>query len=143
MLGFPLFAEQPGNCQRASDKGFGLQMNIHNFTSAELFDNIQKMLNNKSYSNTIKHSSATLRDEPLIGPKKAAHWIGHVIKYGSAHMRSPAMNLSLYRFFMFDVIAILFVISFAFTCVICVSVITITRATWRQTRYLPNQKKMQ
>lgn len=143
MLGFPLFADQPANCKRACDKGFGLQMNIYNFTSAELFDNIQEILNNNTYRDTIKHSSATLRDEPLFGPKKAAHWIEHVIKYGSAHMRSPAMNLPLYRFIMLDVLAIFLVMTFIFTAIICVSTLVITRAIWRKQTYRPSQKKIQ
>jgi len=143
MLGFPLFAEQPGNCERAHAKGFGLQMNIHNFTSAELFANMQEMLNNKTYSDTIKHSSATLRDEPLVGPKKAAHWIEHVIKYGSAHMRSPAMNLPLYRFIMLDVLAIFFVMIFVVTAITCVSTLAITRAVRRKLMHRPSKKKVQ
>jgi len=143
MLGFPLFAEQPANCERACAKGFGLQMNIHNFTSAELFDNIQEMLNNRSYGDTIKRSSATLRDEPLIGPKKAAHWIEHVIRYGSAHLRNPAMNLPLYRFIMLDVLSILFVVTFVVIAIISVCAVAITRAVWRQLRYHPSQKQTQ
>jgi len=143
MLGFPLFAEQAGNCERAHAKGFGLQMNVHNFTSAELFANIQEMLNNKTYSDTIKHSSATLRDEPLVGPKKAAHWIEHVIKYGSAHMRSPAMNLPLYRFIMLDVLAIFVVMIFAVTAIICVSTLAITRAVKRKLMHHPSKKKVE
>jgi len=141
MLGFPLFGDQPGNCQRAHAKGFGLQMNIHNFTSAELFANMQEILNNKTYSDTIKRSSATLRDEPLVGPKKAAHWIEHVIKYGSAHMRSPAMNLPLYRFIMLDVLAVFFVMTFALIAFICVSTVAITRAVGRKLMHRPSQKK--
>ena len=143
MLGFPLFAEQPGNCERAHAKGFGLQMNIHNFTSAELFANIQEMLNNKTYSDAIKHSSATLRDEPLVGPKKAAHWIEHVIKYSSAHIRSPAMNLPLYRFIMLDVLAIFVVMIFAITAIICVSTLAITKAVKRKLMHYSSEKKVQ
>jgi len=143
MLGFPLFAEQPTNCERAYAKGFGLRMDIHHFTSADLFVNIQEMLNNRTYRDIVKHGSATLRDEPLLGPKKAAHWIEHVIKYGSAHMRSPAIDLPLYRFIMLDVLATFSVIALVVAAVIYVSIAAISRAMWRKMMNSPSQKKMQ
>jgi len=128
MLGFPLFAEQQSNCERTRAKGFGLTMSVHNFTSAELFDNIQEILNNEAYRETIQRSSAVLRDEPLFGPKKAAHWIEHVMKYGSAHLRSPAMDLPIYRFLMFDVLAIFLIAAFIVIAVICICTVLVTRA---------------
>jgi len=143
MLGFPLFAEQPYNCKRALAKGFGLTMNIHNFTAEELFDNIQEMLNNRTYSDNIKRSSAILRDEPLIGPNKAAHWIEHVVKYGSSHLRSPAMDLPLYRFLMLDVLAIIFITALVVLTITCLCVIFITRLIWRKLFYKPSKKKSQ
>jgi len=143
MLGFPLFAEQSLNCERALAKGFGLMMNIHNFTAEELFDNIQEMLNNKTYSETIKRSSAILRDEPLFGPEKAAHWIEHVVKYGSAHMRSPAMDLPLYRFLMLDVVAIFFIVTSVVVAITCLFTVAITRIIWRNWLHPPSQKKTQ
>ena len=119
MLGFPLFAEQPANCAQMHRRGFGLRMNVHNFTSAELFANIQQLLGNDTYRDTVKRGSATLRDEPLFGPNKAAHWIEHVIKYGSAHLRSPVMDLPLYRFLMLDVLAVLIISMFVVVIVAC------------------------
>ena len=143
MLGFPLFAEQSLNCQRARAKGFGLTMNIHNFTSEELFDNIREMLNNNTYSDTVKRSSAILRDEPLFGPEKAAHWIEHVVKYGSAHLRSPAMDLPLYRFLMLDVVAIFFIVTSVVIAITCLSTVAVAKIIRRKWLYPPSQKKTQ
>jgi len=143
MLGFPLFADQPSNCERARAKGFGLTMNIHEFSSEEMFDNIQEMLGNKSYGDNIKRCSAILRDEPMLGPKKVAHWIEHVVTYGSAHLCSPAMDLPLYRFLMLDVLVIIFVVTFIVTAVICVSTIAVTRIIRRKLLYHPSRKKFQ
>jgi len=143
MLGFPLFAEQPYNCKRAHAKGFGLTMNIHNFTSEELFNNIREMTNNKTYSDNIKRSSAILRDEPMIGPNKSAHWIEHVIKYGSSHLRSPAMDLPLYRFLMLDILAIIFIIVSVLVAIICLCTIVVTKIIWKKLFYKPSKKKLQ
>jgi len=143
MIGIPLFAEQPSNCERARAKGFGLHMNIHDFTSDELFDNIEEILNNRSYSDNIKVRSAILRDEPLIGPKKAAHWIEHVINYGSVHLRSPAMDLSLYSFLMLDVITVVCFTTLVVLTIICASAVVVTSNIWRRLMYRPCHKKIQ
>jgi len=143
MLGFPLFAEQPLNCERARAKGFGLKMNIHDFTSDELFDNIREILDNATYSDNIRRRSAILRDEPLVGPRKAAHWIEHVIKHGSTHLRSPAMDLPLYRFLMLDVIGVVCITTFAILTIACLSAVVITRTICRKWTYQPTHKKMQ
>jgi len=143
MLGFPLFGDQPTNCERARAKGFGLKMNIHDFTSDELFDNIREILDNATYGDNIRRRSAILRDQPLVGPNKSAHWIEHVIKHGSAHLRSPAMDLPLHRFLMLDVIAVVFVMTFVAITIACLSTVVITRTICTKWMYQPNDKKAQ
>ena len=112
MLGFPLFAEQSYNCLRTTHKGLGLQMDIRNFSSAELVTNIREILHNPAYGQTAKKLSEIWRDEPLIGREKAVFWIEHVIKYGAEHLRSPAMDMSLSQFYMLDVIGIAMLVQF-------------------------------
>jgi glucuronosyltransferase len=104
MLGFPLFAEQTWNCDRAVAKGLGLTMDIKSFTASELYENIQIMLDNPSYSKAIKKLSAIFRDQPMYGREKAAYWIEHVIKHGGNHLRTAATDMPLYQFLMFDII---------------------------------------
>jgi len=143
MLGFPLFAEQPFNCERARAKGFGRTLNIHDFTSDELVDNIRELLDNGTYGDSIRRRSAALRDEPLVGPRKAAHWIEHVLKHGSAHLRSPATDLPLHRFLMLDVIAVLSITTSIVLTIAYVSIIVITRTVWRKLMHQPRKKKRQ
>ena len=146
MLGFPLFTAQPRNCERARAKGFGLTMNIHDFTSDELLDNIRELLDNTTYGDNIKRRSAILRDQPLVGPKKAAYWIEHVLKHGSDHLRSPAMDLPLHRFLMLDVIAFVSITAFLISAVACVSIAVIARTLWMKWRkwmHWASQKKRQ
>ena len=143
MLGFPLFGEQTTNCERARAKGFGLTMNIHDFRSDELLDNIRELLDNATYGDNIKRRSAILRDEPLVGPEKAAHWIEHVLKHGSEHLRSPAMDLPLYRFLMLDVIAVVTVTIFIAATIAYLSIAVIAGTVWRKWMRRPSHKKMQ
>jgi len=115
MLGFPLFAEQAINCLRTFKKGFGLCMKILDFTSEELVENIQELLNNKMYDVNTKRTSAIIQSEIMSGQEKACHWIEHVIKFGGSHLRSTAMDVPLYQFLMLDFVAtFVFIILLAF-----------------------------
>lgn len=127
MLGFPLFAEQMWNCDRAVSKGLGLSMDIKSFTASELYDNIQIMLSNAAYSQAITKLSAIFRDQPMYGREKAAFWIEHVIKHGGNHLRSTASDMPLHQFLMFDILAaslIVIVISATVFAVLLKCVIT-------------------
>ena len=59
----------------------------------------------------------------MNGCEKAGYWITHVLKYGSQHLRSPAVDMPLYKLLMFDVIGavVLAALGFlAFTSVLLV-----------------------
>jgi glucuronosyltransferase len=117
-LGVPLFGEQDGNCQRARRKGFGLQINVMDFTVDELVVSIRELLDNATYQTAIKRMSIIYRDQPMTGRQKAAFWIEHVIKYGGKHLRSPAVDMPIYQLYMMDILALLllFVLCLVFCC---------------------------
>jgi len=110
MIGFPLFAEQPTNCQRIITKNYGLCMKIFEFSPEELYNNIHEILSNSKYSTAIKKSSEIARSEPMNSREKAVYWIEHVIKFGGNHLRTDAMQLPLYQFLMLDIIAAAFLL---------------------------------
>jgi len=137
MLGFPLFAEQLSNCQRASKRGYGLCMNIKDFSSEELFDKIQELLNNKEYGERVKKASAIFRWESMTGRETAAFWIEHVIKFGGSHLRSAAMDMPLYQFLMLDILAVLLVGVTLFI----VLVIALQKCIWKALIYIRKAQK--
>ena len=113
MIGFPLFAEQHVNCHRACKKGFGLEMKVQDFTSNQLFQNIQEVLNNPKYRSTIGKASEVFRDQPMNGRERGAFWIEHVIRHGGKHLRTLSMDLPLYQFLMLDVFFVIGVVVIA------------------------------
>jgi glucuronosyltransferase len=131
MLGFPLFADQAWNCERVRRKGFGLKMDILNFTADELYENISELLKNSVYRQAISKMSKIFRDQPMSGSQKAAYWIEHVIKYGGDHLRSPSSNMPLYQFLMLDIltfiVAMLFTFLFLVTCFVKMLWVTFTQ----------------
>src|SRR5262249_41774030 len=65
MLGFPLSAEQPSNAKTMEHKGYGLRMNIRDFTSEELLKNIQKILQDPLYSRAVRLASDIFKSAPM------------------------------------------------------------------------------
>src|SRR6218665_400166 len=83
MIGFPLHSDEPYNAMRIQYKGYGIAMDIHDFTSDELYNNIVKVLTNSSYKDRVSLASEIFRSEPQRPAERAAFWIEHVIKFGS------------------------------------------------------------
>ena len=117
MIGFPMFAEQHQNSIRAEDKGIAIGMNVLDFTSDELVRNIHEVIYTDKYRNKIKRMSERWRDEKFGPRDRAAFWIEHVIKYGGRHLRSPAMELSVFELLMLDVIAVIVALFLVFVFV--------------------------
>ena len=107
MIGFPLFAEQKSNCLRAADKGFGLHMDITDFTADELVRNINEVLGNSAYQESVRQAAEMWREDLTTPRQRAAHAVEHVIKHGGRHLRGPAMDMPLWELLMLDVLAVL------------------------------------
>ena len=107
MIAFALQPEQYHNAHRIFAHGFGLPLNITEFTAEQLLNAIRDVINNKTYSDNVKKTSAILRDNPMTPRQTVAYWIEHVIKFGSDHLRSHAQNLAWYEYFMVDVLLFL------------------------------------
>lgn len=121
-IGFPLFGDQPYNCQRARLKGFGLQMDIHNFTVEQLRTNILMVVKNPVYAEALNKASEIWRHQSMTSREKAAYWIEHVIKYGGDHLRPQEYDMTLIEFLMVDILALSLVAVLAFVAVSYASV---------------------
>src|ERR1043165_4827650 len=105
MIGFPLHSDEPYNAMRIEYKGYGIAMNIHDFTSDDLYNNIVKVLTNPSYKQRVSVASEIFRSAPQRPAERAAFWIEHVIKFGSDHLQSAGKDLNLFQYFLLDILA--------------------------------------
>jgi glucuronosyltransferase len=127
MLGMPLYAEQSWNCERAVRKGFGLEVNILDFTANQFYDSIVKILpENSTYRAAVRQMSAILRSYPMNGRQTAAFWIDHVIKFGGKHLRSLSINQPWYTFLMLDILLFLLLVVGLITscCIFCLRLLS-------------------
>jgi len=110
MIGFPFIADQTYNALRIENKGFGIAMNVHKFTSDELYTNIMKILSDPSYKHRISLASEIFRSAPQRPAEKTAYWIEHVIKFGFDHLQPAGKNLNFFQFYMLDALAMCIIV---------------------------------
>ncbi|XP_013380646.1 UDP-glucuronosyltransferase 2C1-like [Lingula anatina] len=120
VLGLPLSGDQFYNGYRGQNKGVAIVMDILYFTTEELQENINTMIENSSYYDKAKKLSAIYRDQPWTPQQQAAYWIEHVLKHGGSYLRSPSAHMSWYQYYSVDVVVFLLSI-FACIVVACIS----------------------
>ncbi|XP_036362878.1 UDP-glucuronosyltransferase 2A1-like [Octopus sinensis] len=92
MLGMPLCADQFYNSRRMTEKGYGLSLDIENFTPEELIEKMNELIENKTYSEKIKRASEIFHSRPEYPAKKSARHIDHILKYGGEYLKSPCQE---------------------------------------------------
>ncbi|KAJ8040055.1 UDP-glucuronosyltransferase 2A3 [Holothuria leucospilota] len=103
LLVMPLLGDQVDVAQRVVEREIGLKIDITTVTSQSVLGDIKTILTNPKYKNNIKHLSAIFHDYPLPPRVKAAHWVEHVLKFGSEHLKSPDLDYNFIQLNSLDV----------------------------------------
>ncbi|CAC5399669.1 UGT [Mytilus coruscus] len=93
MIAFPIFLDQGSNAAIIEDKGYGISMDILEFSEDELVENINKVVHNTTFKSNIKRASEIFHSRPQTPPKRAAYWIDLVTKYGTKHFRPASLDM--------------------------------------------------
>ena len=107
---FPMYSDQPANAAAVVAKGFAIRMDIGEFTSDSLLENMDEILSDRKYEANVRRWSSIVRDRRDTPAERVSHMVDHVIKYGDRHLRTGGFEMSLSEFLMFDVFAVVFVI---------------------------------
>ena len=103
ILGLPVFGDQIYNAARIQAKGFGIFLNVRDFTINDLDAAISELLSNDVYKQNIMKASNIFKSRYFKPAQRAAWWIDHVITFGSQHLHSAVSDLPYYQFLMIDV----------------------------------------
>ncbi|XP_027847755.2 UDP-glucosyltransferase 2-like [Aphis gossypii] len=110
VLGFPLFADQPRNIDNLVNSGMAISMDILTITKDAFLKNVLELLNNEKYSANAKTASKIFKDQPMSPENLVAYWTEYVIRHkGAPHLKSHALNLPWYQYYLLDLIALLLV----------------------------------
>ncbi|KAK4872659.1 hypothetical protein RN001_014688 [Aquatica leii] len=107
MLIMPFFGDQRFNAHRMVAKGCALSIDYETMTKDEFKTAILELIDNPKYKNRIMELAKLAQDQPMSGIEKAVWWIEYVIRHkGTAHLRSPYLDMPAYQYYYLDMIAV-------------------------------------
>ncbi|CAH2095522.1 unnamed protein product [Euphydryas editha] len=111
IIGIPVFGDQFSNIDRAVAKGFAKRVDL-SYTMADGIKNaIDDILEDPKYAARVKELSFIYHNRPIEPGKNLVHWVEFVVKTGGArHLRSPVIDLPLYKKMFLDLIFIILVL---------------------------------
>ncbi|XP_050538821.1 UDP-glucosyltransferase 2-like [Daktulosphaira vitifoliae] len=108
VLGFPIFYDQPRNMANLVDIGMAISMDLFSVTKETLFDAINKIINDETYTKNAKEISIQFKDRHMSPAETVVYWTDYVIRHkGAPHLKLQALKLSWYQFFLLDVISVI------------------------------------
>ena len=110
MIGFPIMGDQVYNAKRLVRKGYGLSMDLHDFTADQLLANIHNILGDRLYKERVAKASEIFWSQAQSPVERATFWIEHICRFGGDHLRSTGTDLPLYSYLMLDILAFVLII---------------------------------
>lgn len=107
VITFPLSIDQPYNAAVMEDKGYGIKMDLHDFSIEELISNIRQVAFTDKYKRNIQQASEIFHSRPQTPAERAAYYIDLVAKHGDKHFRHVGLDMPWYSFYLFDVVCFL------------------------------------
>ncbi|XP_038207503.1 UDP-glucosyltransferase 2-like [Zerene cesonia] len=109
VIGIPTLGDQYINMRTVTQKGFGVTVNLAENMVTDLYKAIKEVSANPTYKRKAKELSKIYHDRPLSPKSEILFWIEHVVKTkGALHLRSPALQVPLYKKLYVDLLVIEF-----------------------------------
>ncbi|CAH1710822.1 unnamed protein product [Aphis gossypii] len=113
IIGFPFYNDQPRNIDNLVDAGMAISMDILSVTEDALLNAILEIVNNDKYKRNAKIASRRFKDRPMSPTESVAYWTEYVLRHkGAPHLKSQALSLKWYQYFLIDVICTFLFIAF-------------------------------
>lgn len=130
VLGFTFFNDQPRNIDNLVNAGMAIGMDLLSITEDTLLNAILEIVNNDRwaiivdpsmtrknythhcsyvyhrYQKNAKIVSERFKDRPMSPAKSVVYWTEYVLRHkGAPHLKSQALDLTWYQYFLIDVIS--------------------------------------
>lgn len=111
MLFIPFFGDQMRNSLKSVASGNALYLPFTDITVETLSAQLNEILTNKSYYNRAKELANLFNDNLVHPMDEAIFWIEYVVRNkGAKHLKSNAINMSLFSYLLLDIVLVPFVV---------------------------------
>ncbi|XP_049767203.1 UDP-glycosyltransferase UGT5-like [Schistocerca cancellata] len=110
LLRVPIHGDQEPNLLKVQSLGYGIMLLLNNITEKSFQWAVNELLLNPRYVENARKYSKLFHDRPQKPLDTAVYWTEYVLRHkGAYHMRSGALDLTWYQYFLLDVIFFLLV----------------------------------
>nr|CAD7591387.1 unnamed protein product [Timema genevievae] len=111
VIGIPVIREQKLNMIQSASAGSGVVVYYENVSETSLSWALQEVLENPRYRENAKLRSKLFHDRPTTAMETAVFWTEYVARHkGAPHLRSAALDLYWFQYYLLDVIAVLLLV---------------------------------
>ncbi|VVC33548.1 UDP-glucuronosyl/UDP-glucosyltransferase [Cinara cedri] len=111
VLGFPMFNDQSRNIRVLADAGMAISADLFSVTNDTFLNAVSELVNNESYRNSARVASELFKDRPASPAESVVYWTEYVLRHkGAPHLKSRAIDLPWYQYFLVDVVGTLWLI---------------------------------
>ncbi|KAF2890137.1 hypothetical protein ILUMI_16036, partial [Ignelater luminosus] len=111
IIGIPFGADQQSNVKRIINQGIGLEISLSTLEKSSLKKAILEVISNPKCRSRVKELAELSKDQPMTGLDRAVWWTEYVIRHkGAKHLRSPALDIPEYQYYLVDVIGFILVV---------------------------------
>lgn len=133
LLMLPFFGDQFRNAHRIEVAGYGKMLNYRELTVETFAKAITDVTSDGTFLQRAKYASAVFNDNLVHPMAEAIFWIEHVAKFnGAAHLKSYAVNMSWFTYFMLDAAIVLSLVTIGIMIVLYILLIKCRRSGFEQ-----------
>ncbi|XP_078116838.1 2-hydroxyacylsphingosine 1-beta-galactosyltransferase [Sander vitreus] len=105
VVGVPLFGDHYDTMTRVAAKGMGIMLHWKYMTEEDLYTALTSVIKDTRYRQQARTLSNIHKDQPGHPVTRAVYWISYILRHhGANHLRSAVYEVSLYQYFLLDVI---------------------------------------
>ncbi|XP_034043400.1 2-hydroxyacylsphingosine 1-beta-galactosyltransferase [Thalassophryne amazonica] len=105
VVGVPLFGDHYDTMTRVAAKGMGIMIHWKTMTEEDLYTALTTVIKDTRYRQQAQLLSTIHKDQPGHPVTRAVYWISYILRHkGAMHLRSAVYDVSMYQYFLLDVI---------------------------------------
>ncbi|XP_076058887.1 UDP-glucosyltransferase 2-like isoform X1 [Oratosquilla oratoria] len=109
IIGMPMFSDQSHNIGMGHREGWAYRLEWQDLTEEKFVKAVEGALTDSRLHENVRKKSAIVRDQPMTSEETVVYWTEYVIRHGGAdHLRCPAVDMSWFILYNFDVWLALF-----------------------------------
>lgn len=108
IVSLPVFCDHDSNAAKAELDGYAVKLELSTLTAESLLWAIKKVIHDHRYKEEVKRKQVLFRDQKETPLERAVFWTEYVLRNrGAQHFQSVARDLSVFQYYLVDVILVL------------------------------------